>query len=94
MITSAADTQAMIVRVCDEVRDLLVEKNKKYGNSATDPIRIFSRATSEEQLRVRIDDKLSRLSRGTADDEDTVLDLIGYLILLRVSRELAVRSLM
>lgn len=84
----------MIVRVCDEVRDLLVEKNKKYGNSATDPIRIFSRATSEEQLRVRIDDKLSRLSRGTADDEDTVLDLIGYLILLRVSRELAVRSLM
>lgn len=85
----------MIVRVCDEVRDLLVEKNKRYGNSATDPIRIFSRSSSEEQLRVRIDDKLSRLSRGTAlDDEDTVLDLIGYLILLRVSKELAVRSLM
>ena len=35
---------------------------------------------------MRIDDKLSRLARGTDyADEDTVLDLIGYLVLLRIA---------
>ena len=38
-----------------------------------------------EQIRVRIDDKLSRLARGQAAGEDVVLDLIGYLVLLRVA---------
>jgi len=34
---------------------------------------------------VRLDDKISRLLRGTDDQEDTVMDLIGYLILLRIA---------
>jgi hypothetical protein len=76
-----------IATTCDGLRDILLSKNAAYGNSALDPIRIFSKAGPEEQLRVRADDKLSRLVRGTADgDEDTELDLIGYLILMRVFR--------
>jgi len=47
-------------------------------------VRIFSKATPEEGLRIRIDDKLSRIARGDAAGEDTILDLAGYLILLRV----------
>ena len=35
-------------------------------------------------FRSRIDDKLSRLARGDQVDEDVVLDLLGYLVLLRV----------
>lgn len=74
-----------INQVCTEVRDLLISKNKSYGNSAADPIRIFSHADPVEQINVRIDDKLSRLMRGTEHPgDDTVLDLIGYLILRRV----------
>jgi hypothetical protein len=65
---------------------MLIEKNRAYGNSALKPVRIFSRASSEEQLLVRIDDKLSRLARGSAAGEDVVADLIGYLILLRLAR--------
>lgn len=74
---------------CDEIKRMLVRKNEAYGNSATNPIRIFSRASNDEQLRVRIDDKLSRLARGSTNliTEDTVLDLIGYLVLLLVSRD-------
>jgi len=70
----------------DTLRDLLLAKNAAYGDSALNPLRVFSRADAEEALRVRIDDKLSRLARGTGDTEDTETDLLGYLLLLRVSR--------
>ena len=79
-----------IVSECGAIADLLVEKNRQYGNSALKPIRLFSRADAIEQIKVRIDDKLSRLQSGQDDDtEDTELDLLGYLVLLRVARKLA-----
>ena len=62
----------------------LIDKNRKYGNSALDPVRIFSKAGTREQLLVRIDDKLNRWSTAADEDEDVLKDLIGYLILLRV----------
>jgi hypothetical protein len=80
-------TQNLIAQVCDEVKALLLAKNKKYGNSALEPKRIFSKASTVEQLYVRIDDKLSRINTAgiQGEGEDTLLDLIGYLILLRVA---------
>ena len=61
----------------------LLKKNTAYGDSATDPIRVFSSASPIEQLLVRIDDKLSRIYRGyDVPGEDTILDLTGYLVLL------------
>jgi len=66
------------------VREVLISKNEAYGNSALEPLRVFSSASASDGLRVRIDDKLSRLARGSDAGEDTVLDLIGYLILLRI----------
>ena len=77
-----------IVHVCEDLKDMLLEKNKKYGNSALEPKRIFSQSSSTEQLMVRIDDKLSRIATTKAlggPDEDTLSDLIGYLILLKVA---------
>lgn len=78
--------QGQIAAECDAVKALLLRKNAAYGNSALDPVRVFSRADSEEQIRVRLDDKLSRLARGSADGEDVELDILGYLVLLRVAR--------
>lgn len=72
--------------VLSDIGDMLVAKNASYGNSALDPIRVFSKADAAEQIRVRIDDKLSRLMRGHEISEDTVADLIGYLILLRMAQ--------
>ena len=69
---------------CQNLAEMLKAKNRQYGNSFADPVRIFSRVSPEEGLRIRIDDKLSRIARGDAAGEDTILDLIGYLILLRV----------
>jgi len=69
---------------CIAIEQLLLKKNKAYGNSVADPINIFSDLENIEQLNVRIDDKLSRLKRGEVfGNEDTELDLIGYLILKR-----------
>ena len=69
---------------CENIKQMLLQKNRAYGNSFADPVRIFSKATPEEGLRIRIDDKLSRIARGNDAGEDTILDLIGYLVLLRV----------
>ncbi len=65
---------------------LLIEKNKAYGDTANNPPKIFSKLDAVEGLCARIDDKLSRIKmRGITDaTEDTVSDLIGYLLLLKV----------
>ena len=66
---------------------MLIEKNKAYGNSALEPVRVFSKASPVEQLLVRLDDKLSRLARGSDAGEDVTADLIGYLVILRIARK-------
>ncbi len=83
------DTQHNITEVCRELETLLIAKNLAYGDSAINPMRVFSKASSIEQINVRIDDKLSRIARGSAAGEDTELDLIGYLILKRVALRMA-----
>lgn len=80
-------TEHEIDRVCREMSEFLISKNRAYGNSALDPVRIFSRADNVEQLKIRIDDKLSRLARGTEFPGDNDIDdLLGYLVLLKVAR--------
>ena len=82
------ETELKISGVCDDIKELLIHKNRKYGNSALKPNRIFSKCSATEQLLVRIDDKLNRIMKGAgllATDEDVVNDLIGYLVLLKIS---------
>ena len=72
---------------CHEIAHMLIEKNIAYGNSALDPVRIFSKAGPREQLHVRIDDKLNRLMKGTEYPGDNDIDdLIGYLVLLKIAK--------
>lgn len=73
---------------CHEVAHMLIKKNIAYGDSALNPVRVFSKADPREQLHVRIDDKLSRMMRGTDYPGDNDIDdLIGYLILLKIAKE-------
>lgn len=78
--------------VLDRVRAFLRQKNAAYGDSALNPVRIVSKASADEQIRVRIDDKLSRLARGDAAGEDVLKDLLGYLVLLEVANLRASRG--
>jgi|GEM_PF-540236 len=77
-----------IASVCDEIKQMLLQKNISYGNSALEPVRIFSKSDDIEGLYVRIDDKLSRIKRGSglsSGDEDVLNDLIGYMVLLKIA---------
>jgi hypothetical protein len=82
-------TQNSIKWTCNEIRDLLISKNKAYGDSALEPDNIFSKLDNAEAICARIDDKLSRIKNVGLNDktEDTLDDLIGYLILLKIARE-------
>lgn len=83
------EAQQAIAEVCDNIKEFLIEKNRKYGNSALSPVRVFSKASPEEQILVRMDDKLSRIrNRQNDDDEDPFLDLVGYLILYLAQKEI------
>lgn len=74
------DMRLEIVGSCLRMAGLLLSKNAGYGNSAADPLMVFSRLGARERLGVRMDDKLSRLARGRVDgQEDTRGDLCGYL---------------
>ena len=80
-------TRDLIIETSTEVMNLLLEKNAAYGDSALNPVGIFSRGNAVDSLCARIDDKLMRIkSKGITDaTEDTVQDLIGYLILLKIA---------
>lgn len=92
-MSKLGQTQVDIATVCDEVKELLLEKNRKYGDSALNPVRVFSKSDTMEQIRVRLDDKLSRLRNQQQDeDEDVITDLLGYLILLKVAQKQQRRS--
>jgi len=80
-------------KVLQDIRAMLIEKNEKYGNSALEPLRIFSKTNIDEQIKVRIDDKLSRIAnQNINDDEDVIQDLIGYLVILKMYREKEIKK--
>ena len=76
-----------ITNACDNIKALLLSKNEKYGDSALTPLGIFSKLNSAEAIKARIDDKLSRIANTGLNDatEDTLDDLIGYLLLLKIA---------
>jgi len=72
-------------QVFDDTRVMLLHKNAAYGDSALNPVRVFSKAPLAEQLLVRLDDKVSRLARGSAAGEDVAGDMLGYLVLVEMA---------
>lgn len=92
-IWSQENVKLEILAQVKAIAEVLIEKNKKYGNSAIQPKRIFSKASPVEQINVRIDDKLSRIANQQVnEDEDAEFDLIGYLILKRVFNNLSAKA--
>lgn len=88
MASIMSEFEVSLYPIVNNITKMLIEKNRKYGNSALKPQRIFSKASATEQIKVRIDDKLSRMKNQQNDeDEDVISDLIGYLILLKIAKE-------
>tara|TARA_R100000700_G_C3039410_1_gene64158 strand:- start:150 stop:443 length:294 start_codon:yes stop_codon:yes gene_type:complete len=84
------DTPSRLKQKCEEVRDLLLSKNKNYGDSALKPAEIFSKQTPIEGICSRIDSCLSRVKNNAAGVHDpamreTIKDLAGYFVLLDIA---------
>jgi hypothetical protein len=86
-----APLETQIREECHRLADFLVGKNRSYGNSAINPIRIFAkRADAALGIDVRLDDKINRIARGEEYPGDNdVLDLTGYLVLKMVERRMS-----
>ena len=69
--------------VLDSLENLLLEKRKNYGDSAINPVRIFSKHEPDNGICIRLDDKLARISNSTEGlRKNDVVDIMGYLTLL------------
>lgn len=73
-------------QVMEGIENMLIQKNEAYGDSVLNPVRIFSKSDTIEQINVRLDDKLSRLARGKEAGEDVYMDLIGYLVIREIAK--------
>ena len=80
------NTNMKINKVFDEIRDQVVQKNIDYNNSLQNPIGIFQQ-NKLDGIKGRIDDKLNRIVACGLNDktEDTISDLIGYLVHLKIA---------
>ena len=81
-----------ILSVCVDLAMFLMGKNRKYGDSALAPLNILSNASPLEKIKVRMEDKLKRLVYGKVADEDTLMDLVGYWIIMKVAERRAVAA--
>lgn len=81
------ETQDKIKAISNNLRDFLLEKNRRYGDSALNPINVFSKLSAEDAICVRLDDKLKRIQNNPDDmRKNDVVDTMGYLILLCVEK--------
>ena len=74
--------------VLNSIKKMLLEKNRKYGDAALNPIGIFAKGSAASLINVRIDDKLNRIKNQQEDeDEDAEKDLLGYLVLKQITKQ-------
>ena len=81
------NTQQKISEITEAIRDLLLYKNQKYGDSALKPKQIFYKGEARDSIMIRLDDKLGRIMANTDATPriNDVADIIGYCTLLLVS---------
>ena len=72
-------TEKLIRRYCDALCDFMIAKNRKYNNSALNPVRFMSKLPADEGIKLRADDKISRFSSSDKPRRNDVVDIPGYL---------------
>lgn len=84
-----SQSQEDIIRIMDATKNLLLHKNEKYGDSALNPLGVFTDGDARVNLGARMEDKLMRLKEVgmTAESIDTLYDLQGYITLMIIAIE-------
>ena len=86
-IKTATATQNKIDSVFQSLSRLVQEKNRRYGDSAIKPLRIFSKLPEDEGIKIRLDDKLNRIINAGEIRKNDAVDIMGYLCLYCVSKD-------
>lgn len=86
-LNNITDTQQKIIEITEAIRDLLLYKNQKYGDSSLSPKHIFYKGDAVNSILIRLDDKLGRIMANTENTPriNDVADIIGYCTLLLIS---------
>lgn len=86
-MSNETDTRNKINEIMEAMEDLLLYKNRLYGNSALNPKQIFYKGDAVNSILIRLDDKLGRIMANTDEKPriNDVADIIGYCILLLIS---------
>jgi ribosome-binding protein aMBF1 (putative translation factor) len=79
-------TEQQIMEAAESVAAMLIDKNRRYGDSALNQLGIFNKSTTSGSISSRIDDKLARIKNSESLARDDLFDLIGYLVLLQIER--------
>lgn len=80
------NTQQDIILLFDNFKEFLMEKNRLYNDSAMNPVQIFSKESTQNQICNRLDDKLSRIRSSDELRKNDVADCFGYIALLLISK--------
>ena len=88
-------TQQKIRNIMDAMKDLLLYKNQKYGDSAINPKKIFYKGDSTNSILIRLDDKLGRVMANPEEKPrvNDVADIIGYCTLLLISMDVTAEDI-
>lgn len=82
-----SNTQDKIEILFNNFKDFLKEKNKRYGDSALNPMQIFTKSNAGNQICNRLDDKLSRIKNSSVLKKNDLSDLFGYVGLLLIEND-------
>ena len=74
-------------KVLNSIKKVLIEKNKRYGNAALEPLGVFYKGDAENSIKIRLDDKLSRIKNSKTLRKNDLYDLLGYCILYLINKE-------
>lgn len=79
-------TEELIIFECEALKHMLLSKNAAYGDAVHQRGPLFD-VDPILGIQARINDKLRRLQNKGINDltEDSISDLIGYLIHLRIA---------
>lgn len=80
------NSKEKIIEIMDSMKDLLLYKNEKYGDSALSPNNVFYKGDSTNSILIRLDDKIGRIKNNpdSLPRMNDVCDIIGYCTLLLV----------
>lgn len=82
------NTQEKIDILFDNFKEFLKEKNRRYGDSATQPCKIFSKLDAVNSILIRCDDKLNRIMNSKDGIKKSDLsDLFGYIALYMITQD-------